>query len=212
MANYLRFAGAVLDEIESGLSTRRIVFQLNDAQCSRLLGNLRKTHDQFCLSLLLPTLHPKCLPFYKEFYRIVEHTEAIVKECSKPDWLEAAIMQAGNQEVFIQMSRKLHFCINGCTETVKAVEAVFGICSVNVFTAPSVTVEQHKEDFCEDSLKFMERLKEVVNQQDSEDTILDPRKHPQTLTCIHLSHSSMLHSVSNQELGNPLGQAQLDLF
>ena len=176
MANYLRFAGAVLDEIESGLSTRRIILQLNDAQCSRLLGNLRKTHDHFYQSLLFPTrtLRQKCLPFYKEFYRIVEHTEAIVKECSKPDWLEAAIMQAGNQEVFIQMSRKLHFCINGFTETV---EPVLDICSNIEFTAPSVTVEQHKEDFCQDSLKFMERLKEVVNQQVSEDTIIDPWKH-----------------------------------
>ena len=179
MANYLGFAGAVLDEIESGLSSRRIVLQLNDAQCSRLLGNLRKTHDHLYPSLLFPTrtLRQKCPPFYKEFYRIVERTEAIVKECSKPDWLEAAIMQAGNQEVFIQMSRKLHFCINGYTETVEAVKAIFYIPSVTAFTAASVTVEQHKEDFCRDSLKFMERLKEVVNQQVSEDTILDPRKH-----------------------------------
>ena len=178
MAHYLKFAGAVLDKVESDLLTRRIILQLNDAQCSRLLRNLRKTHDHFYQSLLFPTrtLRRKCLPFYKELYRIVEHTEATVKECSKPDWLEAAIMQAGNQEVFIQMSRKLHFCINGFTETV---EAALHICSDIALSALSVAVEQHEmdEDFRRDSLKFMERLKKVVKQQVSEDTIKDPSKH-----------------------------------
>ena len=68
----------------------------------------------------------------------MEHTEKIVKECSKPDWLEAAIMQAGNREVFIQMSRKLQICINGFTETV---EAAHHICSNIALSALNVTVE-----------------------------------------------------------------------
>lgn len=178
MANYLKFAGAVLDKVESGLLTKRITLQLNDAQCRRLLGNLREAHDHFYQSLLFPThtLHRKCLPFYKEFYCIVKQTEEIVKECSKPDWLEAAIMQPSNPEVFIEMSRKLHFCINGFTQTI---QPGLHICSDIALSALNVTVEQHEmdKDFRGDSLKLMERLKEIVNQQVSKDTVIDPRKH-----------------------------------
>ena len=59
------------------------------------------------------------------------------------------------------------------------------------------------EDICRDSLKFMEQLKEVVNQQVSEDTVIDPRKHQLTE---YLIERENYMSSTNLELYTSLPQ------